>query len=128
MAVVAALVAAWICAPPAGAVGATADAPAAPRDSATQTAPDAQIVFVRLMGEPENNEIWTMGSAGGHQRQLTANAVDDLYPEWSPDGEWIAWTRFEAQYNTGASDIWLMRADGTDQHRGSLTSTPTSGP
>lgn len=119
VALVAVAVAAWICAPQAGAVAAVADVPAAAQSWSARTAPAAQIAFVRLVGDPQNsnNEIWTMGSGGGYQRQLTSNAVADLEPEWSPNGEWIAWTRFETQYNTGASDIWLMRADGTDQHR-----------
>lgn len=116
-AVVAAALAAWITVPQTGAVAAAAEVSAAPGVSSMQTAEDARIVFARLIGDPENYEIWTMDRAGGHQRQLTSNAVADHDPAWSPDGARIAWARFEDQFNVGVSDIWLMNADGTDRHR-----------
>ena len=38
-------------------------------------------------------------------------------PRWSPDGQWIAF----GSDRSFAGGIWLIRADGTDQHR--LTQT-----
>ncbi len=42
-------------------------------------------------------------------RQLTHNDIDDTDPQWSPDGQWIAFTRDER--------IHLMRPDGSESHQ-----------
>lgn len=47
--------------------------------------------------------------------------VEDGAAEWSPDGEWIAFSRKVARAATG-KQIWLMRPDGSDTRQ--LTNEP----
>lgn len=54
-------------------------------------------------------EIFTMNADGTGLRQLTKNDANDLDPEWSPDGKWIAFTAGGSRPGVG-----VMRADGTD--------------
>jgi TolB protein len=67
--------------------------------------------------------IWVMDADGSHQHQLTGCGPgdpspcatgDDFGPVWSPDGTQIAFLRV-----LGSDDrpIFLMNADGTNQHR-----------
>ena len=55
---------------------------------------------------------------GSGLRRLTRNTVADWDPDWSPDGQKIAWIRSDG---TG-TDIFVMNADGSDQQN--LTPKP----
>jgi Tol biopolymer transport system component len=44
--------------------------------------------------------------------KITNNPYSDVSPQWSPDGEWIAFV----SDRTGNSEIYLMRPDGSDMH------------
>lgn len=46
---------------------------------------------------------------GTNTRRLTANRVDDYFPDWSPDGAQIAFT----SDRDGDAEIFTMQADGT---------------
>ena len=59
-------------------------------------------------------QLWTMSPDGSGQTQLTFDPVPkDQLPDWSPDGSRIA---FVKQTHTAGGDIWVMNADGSDQH------------
>ncbi len=55
--------------------------------------------------------LWTMGSNGSNLKRLINEDSD--FPAYSPDGEWIVYTRLK--YDDGS--LWAIRADGSDRHR-----------
>jgi TolB protein len=57
-------------------------------------------------------EIFSANPDGSDVRQLTHNFGDDRAPSWSPDGTKIAFSSLRA----GKTGIWVMNADGSDQH------------
>ncbi len=85
---------------------------------ATFPGENGKIAFAsnRTSGEGVNNpegdfEIFTMNPDGTELVQLTQNAAFDFDPEWSPDGQKIA---FESDRDL-FSDIFVMNADGSGQ-------------
>ena len=82
-------------------------------------------------------DIYVGDVATGQTRQLTDSPGGDGWPVWSPDGEWIAFTTERDDCLRAPPDqdcwssgepgehrsVWLMRPDGSEQHR----VTPESG-
>jgi tricorn protease len=52
--------------------------------------------------------LWLASSSGGVARRITSGAGRELFPKFSPDGKWIAFT---GQYD-GNFNVYLMLADG----------------
>ena len=61
-----------------------------------------RIVFVYA------GDIWTVASNGGQARQLTSHAGMELYPKFSADGRWIA---FSGEYD-GTRQVYVMPSEG----------------
>lgn len=59
-------------------------------------------------------ELWTTRSDGSGLARLTSDKVEDVFPEWSPNGKKIAWTRGGLG---PAGEIWVMNADGTGRRQ-----------
>ncbi len=76
----------------------------------------SRIVFSRLGFD--NLEIYAMDADGGNQENLTNHPLEDIDPDWSPDGTKIAF----ASNRSGVYQIYVMDADGTNQIR--LTDGP----
>jgi TolB protein len=63
-----------------------------------------------------------MNADGSDQTQLTFDSTrKNQTPEWSADGTQIAYT-VDASPTVAGGDIWIMNADGSDQH--AITSGP----
>lgn len=102
--------------------GADSTDPRVPNAVPSGTSARRDILFAApARGQSTNNgEIFRMDPDGTNRRRLTRNGagVDDLDPEWSPDGERILFLSDRA----GSYDVYVMDADGSDPQR--LTKTP----
>ena len=77
----------------------------------------SQVVFTHLVFD--NFEIYVMDVDGGNRENLSNSPVDDMEPDWSPDGTKIA---FVSDRNDDADQIYVMDSDGKNQTR--LTDGP----
>ena len=55
-----------------------------------------------------DHHIYVLNADGSGLRQITEGEANDFDPAWSPDGEWIAFSRDCA--------LWLVRPDGSEAH------------
>ncbi len=53
-------------------------------------------------------DLWLVSSTGGAARRITADPGRELFPKFSPDGKWIAYT---GQYD-GNFNVYMMPAGG----------------
>lgn len=66
------------------------------------------LMFAPISGA---THVSTINSDGTGQQQLTSGLVDHIYATWSPDGTKIAYYSLSS-----GNEIWVMNADGTNQH------------
>ncbi len=64
-------------------------------------------------------DLWKASLDGGQARRLTAHPGQELFPKFSPDGKWIAFT---SQYD-GDEQVYVIPAEGGEPRR--LTWYPT---
>ncbi len=87
-----------------------------PSAGAVGPPPKPKIAWAREIETPtwatEETDIWVMDSDGRNQIRLTATAVREFWPSWSPDGRHIAYVRIS---EVREQDIWIMDADGSNQ-------------
>ncbi len=67
-------------------------------------------------------DIWTASTGGGLASRVTAHPGQELFPKFSPDGKWIAFT---GQYE-GDEQVYVVPAEGGVPKR--LTWYPAHGP
>jgi tricorn protease len=65
-------------------------------------------------------DLWIASREAGAARRLTSHVGDELYPKFSPDGKWIAFT---GEYD-GNPDVYLISAEGGEPKR--LTFHPSN--
>ena len=53
-------------------------------------------------------DLWLASSAGGTARRVTSDSGRELFPKFSPDGKWLAFT---GQYD-GNFNVYVMPSDG----------------
>ncbi len=53
-------------------------------------------------------DLWLASSAGGTARRITSDPGREIFPKFSPDGKWLAFT---GQYD-GNFNVYVMPADG----------------
>jgi len=86
----------------------------------------SSLAFVRTSTDgsvPANGDIYTIPARGGVATELTTDGQDQN-PAWSPDGQHIA---FQSQRD-GHWQIYIMNADGTNQHQLFTTSSNDTAP
>lgn len=79
--------------------------------------PNGRIVYVSR--ESGLNDIWIMDGDGKNQKQLTANAINNVHPWVTPDGRYIVFTSTRELLRRS---IWRMDPDGGNLKR--LTEGP----
>jgi Tol biopolymer transport system component len=73
--------------------------------------PDGRWIVFDTSGYGDIDKIRPDGT--GLRKLFSGHGVNEgWYPAWSPDGRWIAFVRDQRH----GSQIWLMRADGSDKH------------
>ncbi|MGA8752745.1 hypothetical protein [Candidatus Deferrimicrobium sp.] len=65
-----------------------------------------EIAFTARSGKSRGKELYTVGMDGQDLRKVTDNRSFNLFPRWSPDGQWLAYTSFR----TGAPILYLRNA------------------
>jgi len=91
-------------------LAATFAAPAHAQDTRLLRYPDVSkdhIVFTYA------GDLWTVPRTGGQARRLTAHPGEEVFPKFSPDGKWIAFT---GDYD-GNTDVYVMPAMGGEPRR-----------
>jgi tricorn protease len=86
--------------------------------SAPDTLQDARLLrFPDVHGDTVvfsyAGDLWTVPAAGGSARRLTTGEGLELFPRFSPDGRWIAFT---GHYD-GTSDVYVIPARGGEPRR-----------
>lgn len=89
----------------------------AQRECGPAWSPDGSKIAFYVHYNDLNWSEFIMDADGQNIKRLTNTAkVCDGTPAWSPDGRFIAFGRWYPQENYRA-ELWMMNADGTDQHR-----------
>jgi tricorn protease len=65
-------------------------------------------------------DLWIASREGGAARRLTSHIGDEVFPKFSPDGKWIAFT---GEYE-GNPDVYVVSAEGGEPKR--LTYHPSN--
>jgi len=99
-------------------------------------APDSRYLVVSIRegplcstgGKSLIGDLFVIDIQSGQRIQLTNHPSSDLYPAWSPDGQWVAFVRFDP-YQPGCSplpridhenaicnqaSLYVIRPDGSD--------------
>ena len=84
------------------------------------------ITFTRRSAKTDDYDIFTMRPDGTHAKQLTTTPGNDSHSSWSPDGKYILWSSARYGFKDEAplydnsfqpfAQIFIMKADGSDQH------------
>ena len=63
---------------------------------------------------PWNSDVWVSNIDGTHNYPLADSIYhDERWPDWSPDGLWVAYRKLPDSEGVG---LWLIRYDRTDDH------------
>lgn len=62
-----------------------------------------EIAFTARSGRSKGKELYLVGMDGKELRRVTDNRSFNLFPRWSPDGQWLAYT----SYRTGVPAVYL---------------------
>jgi Tol biopolymer transport system component len=83
------------------------------------------IAYTGMMSDDNQpGEIYTISPAGGAPTRLTDNRVAEFAPSWSADGRRIVYVH----WGRPVGGIWVMRANGANQHAVFHTRSASSSP
>jgi TolB protein len=82
-------------------------APGAAAQGGDHPNPNSTIVFQTVSGGP----IYAINSSGNNLRYLTTG----IDPALSPDGQWIAFTRWDDTQHGAFGSLWVINVDGTGE-------------
>ncbi len=107
-------------------------APVKPTTSFISPTPQAEGKNTKLLRYPDvhrynvvfvyGGDLWSVKTQGGTATRLTAHPGLELFPKYSPDGKWIAFT---GQYD-GDEQVYVIPAEGGTPKQ--LTFYPAQGP
>ncbi|MBN2118594.1 MAG: PD40 domain-containing protein [Anaerolineales bacterium] len=73
------------------------------------------VVYFAPQPDGKENDIYVLELASGESEDITRDSrVWDAYPDWSPDGDLIAFASDRAPGGKALDDIWVMKPDGSD--------------
>jgi Tol biopolymer transport system component len=75
--------------------------------------PDCKKIAYTDQPTKDAKHIWVINADGTTKRQLTSNSTRDMDPNWSHNGNWIAFVRGK----TEQPRTWAIRADGTGEEK-----------
>ncbi|MDX1983871.1 MAG: S9 family peptidase [Bryobacteraceae bacterium] len=98
------------------------------RISEPQISPDGKLVAFTLQTidldrNTKPKQIYVVSTEGGSPRQITREGTANERPRWSPDSKRIAFI----SNRSGASQVWMMDADGLGARQITNLSTEASG-
>jgi tricorn protease len=92
----------------------------APAQAAADQVPDGPTKLLRFADISKDKvvfayagDLWIASREGGAARRLTSHVGDELYPKFSPDGKWIAFT---GEYD-GNPDVYVISSEGGEPKR-----------
>ena len=100
-----------------GAAAAPTPTSAAPAAEPASAHAEGRIAYVSKRGEG-SFDVYVMNPDGSGMMRVTSGPVSDAYPNWSPDGNRITFSR-------GIGDIYRINPDGSNETR--LTGSEESG-
>lgn len=83
------------------------------KNAVTSTAVYNKIAFTRQQSTTDW-DIWIMDSDGGNQQRLLDSQNKDMNPHFSPDGQYIVFTRTSGTAPNQTDDVYIINSDGTN--------------
>jgi Tol biopolymer transport system component len=79
--------------------------------------PSGRIAFVRVRPGGGDRDIWSIKPDGTGLVDLTRDSTNaEVQPDWSPNGKQIVYSGPFHPTGSVGSDLWIMNANGTNQH------------
>jgi Tol biopolymer transport system component len=78
--------------------------------------PDARRIAFSAYRNDDHGDLYEVRLETRRVRKVIASSAGERDPEWSPDGNWIAFVRSPPR-RPRESSIWVVRSDGRDARR-----------